>query len=32
MITGNPHSALTVKGYDTTQNAICQVRSFLDAL
>ena len=32
MITGNPHPALTVKGYDTTQNAIFQARNFLDTV
>ena len=30
MITGNPQAALTVKAYATTQNAIDQMRFFLD--
>jgi nucleoside 2-deoxyribosyltransferase len=32
MITGNPHPALTVREYETTQNAIVQTKIFLDAL
>jgi len=30
MITGNSHPALTIKSYDTTQNAIALAKSFLD--
>jgi nucleoside 2-deoxyribosyltransferase len=32
MITGNPHPALTVKAYDTVQDAISLAKEFLDAL
>jgi nucleoside 2-deoxyribosyltransferase len=32
MITGNPHTMLTVKEYDTISNAIFLVRSFVDSV